>query len=72
MKSRRMRWAGHVARKGEKGNAYGLLVGKPEGRPRRMWVDNIKMELVELDEVIWTVLLSFRIRTSGENFLMQQ
>jgi hypothetical protein len=39
-KSRRMRWAGHVARMGEKRNAYGLLVGKPEekrppGRPRR-------------------------------------
>jgi hypothetical protein len=45
-KSRRMRWAGHVARKGEKRNAYKILVGKPEGkrplaRPRRRWVDNI-------------------------------
>jgi hypothetical protein len=49
MKSRRMRWAVHVARIGEKRNAYRLLVGKPEGkrplrRPRRRWVDNIKMD----------------------------
>jgi hypothetical protein len=46
----RMRWAGHVARKGEKRNAYSILVGKPGGkrplgRPRRRWVDNIKMDL---------------------------
>jgi hypothetical protein len=43
--SRRMMWAGHVARMGKKRNAYRLLVGKPEGqrplgRPRRRWVDN--------------------------------
>jgi hypothetical protein len=53
IKSRRMRWAGHVARMGEKSNAYGILVGKPEekrqlGRPRRRWVDNIKMNLGEI------------------------
>jgi hypothetical protein len=53
MKSRRMRWAGHVARMGEKRTAYRLLVGKPEGkralgRPRRRWVDNIRMDLVEV------------------------
>jgi hypothetical protein len=47
-KSRRMRRAGHVARIGEKMNAYRILVGKPEGkrpvgRPRRRGVDNIKM-----------------------------
>jgi hypothetical protein len=46
IKSRRMRWAGHVARMGEKRNAYRILVGKPEGkrplgRPRRRWEDNI-------------------------------
>jgi hypothetical protein len=51
MKSRRIRWAGHVARMGEK-NAYRIFVGKPEGkrplgRPRRRWVDNIKMNLRE-------------------------
>jgi hypothetical protein len=46
MKSRIMRWAGHVARMGEKRNAYRILVGKrPLGRPRRRWVDNIKIDL---------------------------
>jgi hypothetical protein len=49
-KSRRMRWAGHVARMGEKRNAYRILMGNPEGnrplgRPRRKWVDNIKIYL---------------------------
>jgi hypothetical protein len=51
-KSRRLRWAGHVARIGEKRNAYRILVRKPEGmrplgRLRRNWVDNIKMDLGE-------------------------
>jgi hypothetical protein len=53
IKSRRMRWAGHVARMGEKRKSYRLLVGKPDGkktlgRPRRKWVDNIKMNLGEV------------------------
>jgi hypothetical protein len=53
MKSRRMRWAGHAAPMGEKVNAYRILVGKPEGkrplgRPRRWWVDSIKMALREI------------------------
>jgi hypothetical protein len=66
IKSRRMRWAGHVARMGEKRNAYRTLVGKPEGkrpleRPRRRWVDNIKMDLRE----IWIGLIWLRIGTSG-------
>jgi hypothetical protein len=57
IKSRRMRWAGHVARMGEKRNAYRILVGKPEGkrplgRPKRGWVDNIKMDL-RWDGVDW-------------------
>jgi hypothetical protein len=48
IKSRRMRWAGHVARMGEKRNAYRLLVEKPKGkrplgRPRLRWVENIRM-----------------------------
>jgi hypothetical protein len=45
-----MRWAGHVAIMGEKRNAYRILVGNPEGlgRPRRRWVDNIKMDLREI------------------------
>jgi hypothetical protein len=46
MKSRRIGWAGHVTEMGQKRTAYGILVGKPEGkkslrRPRRRWVDNI-------------------------------
>jgi hypothetical protein len=46
----RMRWEGHVVRMGEKRNVYRILVGKleakrPLGRPRRRWVDNIKMDL---------------------------
>jgi hypothetical protein len=53
MKSRWMRWAGHVVQIGEMRNAYRLLVGKPEerrpiGRPRRRWVYNIRMDLVEM------------------------
>jgi hypothetical protein len=49
MNSRRMRWAGHVARMREKRNTYRLLVGKrPLGRLRRRWVDNIKMDLLEI------------------------
>jgi hypothetical protein len=52
IKPRRMRWAGHMARMGEKRNVYRLLVGKPEGkrplgRPRRRWIDNIKMDHLE-------------------------
>jgi hypothetical protein len=53
IKSRWMRWAGHVARIREKINSYRILVGKPEGsrplgRPRCRWVDNIKMGLREI------------------------
>ncbi|KAJ4438708.1 hypothetical protein ANN_14655 [Periplaneta americana] len=53
IKSRRLRWAGHVARMGESGNAYRVLVGRPEGkrplgRPRHRWEDNIKMDLREV------------------------
>jgi hypothetical protein len=53
IKSRRMRWAGHVARMGEKRNAYRILVAKPEGRKplgksRRKWVDNVKIDLREI------------------------
>jgi hypothetical protein len=50
IKSRMIKWAGHVARMGEKRNIYRLLMGKPEGkrplgRLRRLWVNNIKMDL---------------------------
>jgi hypothetical protein len=63
IKSRRMIWAGHVARMEEKRNAFRILVGKPEGkrplgRPRRRWLDNIKIDLVELgwDGLYWVDL----------------
>ena len=53
VKSRRMRWAGHVGRMGEGIVVHRVLVGKPEGkrplgRPRRRWEDNIKMDLQEV------------------------
>jgi hypothetical protein len=53
IKSTRMRWAEHIARMGEKRNACRILVGKlegkrPLGRPRRRWVDNIKIDLGEI------------------------
>jgi hypothetical protein len=69
IKSTRMRWAGHVARMGGKRNVYRLLVGKPDGkrplgRPRRMWIDNIKMELLEIrvSVVDWIGLAQDRYR----------
>jgi hypothetical protein len=53
IKSRRMRWAGRVACMGEEKGVYRVLVGNPEGktpmgRPRRRWLDNIRMELQEV------------------------
>jgi hypothetical protein len=58
--ARRLRWAGHVARMGEKRNAYRILVGKPGGKrplgkPRRRWVDCNKMDIREIrwDGVDW-------------------
>jgi hypothetical protein len=70
IKSRRMRWAGHVAQMGEKRNAYRLLVEKPEGkralgRPRRRWVDHIRI-LERWDGVMGTGLVWLRIGTVGE------
>jgi hypothetical protein len=69
MKSRRMRWAGHVVRMREKRNAYRLLMGKSEvkkplGRPRRRWVDNIRMDLGEVGwgDVDWIGLAKDRNR----------
>jgi hypothetical protein len=58
IKARRMRWAGHVARKGEKRNAYKILVRKPEGktplgRRRYIWEDNIK---VDFREIRWGIM----------------
>jgi hypothetical protein len=69
IKLRRMRWAEHVARMGEKRNVYMFLIGKPErkrplGRPRRWWIDNIKMDLLEigLSAVYWIGLGQDRYR----------
>jgi hypothetical protein len=69
IKSRRMRWVGHVARMGDKRNAYRLLVGKPEGkiplgRPRCRCVDNIRMDLGEVgwSDVDWIDLAKDRNR----------
>jgi hypothetical protein len=75
IKSKRMRWAGHVARMGEERGVYRVLLGKQEGkrplgRPRRRWVNNIRMDLQEVgcgytdwnglaqDRVRWRTLVS--------------
>jgi len=69
IKSRRMIWAGHVARMGEERGVYRVLVGKPEGkrplgRPRSRWVDNIRMDLQEVGcgHVDWIGLAQDRDR----------
>jgi hypothetical protein len=69
IKTRRMRWVCHVARMGDKRNAYRVLVGKPEGkrslgRSRRRWMDNIRMNLgeVEWGDVDWIGLAQDRNR----------
>ena len=58
VKSRQMRWAGHVVRMGEDRGVQRVLLGKPEGkrslgRPRRRWEDNIKMDLQEVGRGSW-------------------
>jgi hypothetical protein len=75
IKSRRMRWAGHVTRMGEKGNAYRLLVGKPEGKislGRRTCrlLHNIRMDLGEVGwgYVYWIGLAQGRDRTGSCEF----
>jgi hypothetical protein len=81
-KSRRVRWAGYVARMGDKPNAYRILVGKPEGkrplgRPRRRWVDNIKIDL-KRDRMGWygldrltlvNTMMNFQVPQSAGKFL---
>ena len=88
--SRRMRWTGHVAHMGEERGVYRVLVGKPEGRrplgrPRRRWVDNIRMDLQEVgcgymdwiglaqDRDRWRTLVSavmnLRVPWNAGNFL---
>ena len=66
--SRKMRWAGHVARMGQGRGVHKILVGKPEGRrplgrPRRRWEDNIKMDLQEVGGGgYWMELAQYRGR----------
>jgi hypothetical protein len=67
VKSRRMRWAGHVARMGEEREMYKVLVGKPEGkrplvRPRRRWENGIRMILGRL---AWGVCVGFECLRTG-------
>jgi hypothetical protein len=72
IKSRRMIWAGHIARMGDRRGTYKLLVGRPErkrplgGRPRRRWKDKIKMNQ-EVGWVggAWSGLIWLRIGTGG-------
>jgi hypothetical protein len=72
VKSRRMRWAGHVARMVEERNVYKVWVGKPEGkrplaRPRRRWEDGVSMDLREigLRGVYWIRFDWLRTGTGG-------
>jgi len=72
IKSRIMRWAGHVARMGEGRGVYRVLVGKPEerrllGRPRRRWEENTRMDLrgVGCECVDWMELAQDRDRWSA-------
>jgi hypothetical protein len=69
IKSRRMKWAGHVASMGEGRGVYRVLVRRPEGkrssgRPRRRWEDNIKMDLREIgiDGTNWIQLAQDRVQ----------
>jgi hypothetical protein len=69
IKSRRMRWAGHVARTGERRGVYRVVVGRPEckrplGRPRRRWEDNVKLDLREIgiDGADWIQLAQDRVQ----------
>jgi hypothetical protein len=69
IKSRRMRWAGHVAQVGEGRGVYRVLVGRPEGkrplgRPRHRWEDNIKLDLWEagIDGANWIQLVQDRVQ----------
>jgi hypothetical protein len=69
IKSRRMRWEGHVARMGEGRGVYRVFVERPEGkrplgRPKRRWEDNIKMDLryIEIDGANWIQLAQDRVQ----------
>jgi len=72
IKSRRMKWAGHVAHMEDRRGAFRILVGRPEGegeirlvRPMRGWEDNIKMDLQCVGWRAWNGLICLRIETGG-------
>jgi hypothetical protein len=72
IKSRRMRWAGHVAQMEEGRGVYRVLIERPEGkrplgRPRRRWEDNIKMDLgdIGINGTNWTQLAQDRVQWRG-------
>ena len=70
VKSRKIRWVGHIARMGERRGGYMVLVGKPDARrplvrPRRRWEDNIRMDLQQLECGPWTGSIWLRIGTGG-------
>jgi hypothetical protein len=76
IKSRKMRWAGHVARMGEESKMYRVLVVKPEGkspfeRPRRRWEDGIKMDLREIGLGVWSGFNWLRTGMAGGLFFMR-
>jgi hypothetical protein len=76
IKSRRMRWAGHVARMGEERKVYKVLVGKhegkrPLGRPRRRWEDGLRMDLGEIGWAAWCGFSWLRLRACSGLLLMR-
>jgi hypothetical protein len=73
IKSRRMRWAGHMARMSERRGVYRVLVGKPEGRrplirPRHRWEENIKWIFSKWNVGVWTGSSWLGIGTCGGHF----
>ena len=69
--SRRLRWAGHVARMEEGRSAFKILTGKPTGkkplgRPRRRWDDNVRTDLKEIGIIRGIGLIRIRIGIIGE------
>jgi hypothetical protein len=70
IKSRKMRWAGHVAHMGEGRNVYKVLLGRPKGkrplgRLRRRWEDGTRMDLREIGQGVWNGFTRLRTETSG-------
>jgi hypothetical protein len=70
IKSRRMRWAGYITRRGERRDVFRFLVRKPEGkrslgRPRRRWKDNIRWSFRKWNVGVWTGSSWLRIGTGG-------